>query len=1002
MVPLGQDVIELLAESAPDQAYSTEYIKALHLCVDSLSPAAKRVIKLRYNEGMKPSRIAEDLQLSPATIYEARDHYWHLVMLEGHLADLPGWIAGQQYATQLAFSETLEAFIEMESNAEAQLQTYPTDGTDAERKRAHDEPITWQDVRMVGVLCIKALARQRLACDALTAAVICIAALAYATWFGGSAKQTPIEPITGTNLQTPPIASVQIAPAPVAVIMNLTSVSDGTSDIDWPLGTELAQGEVIALQAGSALELAYRSGTSVILQGPGEFELHSPERVGMTKGRINAQVPPQAKGFTVSTAQTDFIDHGTEFIVTVDQEGRGEVVVLDGLIEARPTNPQALPSLSQPESIMLHEGFGGRIVPDEALPQSVQPVDEAHFVHHTRSWDDVVYRPRLSGSISYASPPPASLLLNEASSVDPILIPERRGVVLSEDLHLNSNNSNSLILKKQGIRLTYDQDYVIPAGTKVNSFLIHFDLDKDNSEGVVERDFMLQFNGRIVGIIEMQKYQVITDKLFGLDAIQYPETGMLRGASDPRGHPNHDYLQLSDDRRTLSVKMRLTGMDQIRVLADRTAAQPADSPEVVHLSAGVHKIDAVDNKVYKLTGKSRLGLQSKDVPIRQGAVHLNAEDTVLVFTHLLPSQVKTTSLKYLRVNGEPAVLGQNIRLVRAVNSTVVQPHGRDYQPLQTFNQTRYRGEARAYNLYTYYRSEQLAEDEDKIASFTLKQGYMATLAENEDGTGASQVFIANEGDLRVPALPYKLRGKVSFIRVFPWRWTGKKGYGGKQAPAELLDVQWRYNWGAGDESTLDMEYVLMKHNANWPSWRQINEKQGVTHLLGFNEPMQKDQANMKMEQVLRLWPKLQASGLRLGSPCTTDGTIEWLYEFMDKAKARGYRVDFITVHYYKGGWSDEKFMRWMRDIHERTGLPLWVTEFNNGARWVKGHNPSLQQNAKAISRYCKIMDECDFIERYAVFNMKDNRAVIADGQLTPAGKRYRNNPSAEAYQETKE
>ncbi|MEM9346121.1 MAG: sigma-70 family RNA polymerase sigma factor [Planctomycetota bacterium] len=69
IVPLGQDVIELLAEAAPDQAYSDDYIKALHHCVDALAPAAKRVIKLRYNEGQKPSRIAEDLGLSPATVY---------------------------------------------------------------------------------------------------------------------------------------------------------------------------------------------------------------------------------------------------------------------------------------------------------------------------------------------------------------------------------------------------------------------------------------------------------------------------------------------------------------------------------------------------------------------------------------------------------------------------------------------------------------------------------------------------------------------------------------------------------------------------------------------------------------------------------------------------------------------------------------------------------------------------------------------------------------------
>ncbi len=431
--------------------------------------------------------------------------------------------------------------------------------------------------------------------------------------------------------------------------------------------------------------------------------------------------------------------------------------------------------------------------------------------------------------------------------------------------------------------------------------------------------------------------------------------------------------------------------------ASKPAADATGAKEDVHLSEGVHAIDAVQGNRYVLDGTSQLTLESTSAPIRNGQVHLNAEDTMLVFKHFRPSQVKATYLQHLRINGEPAVLGKNVRLVRSVNATVVQPHGEDFQPLHTFNQTGYRGEPRRYSLHQYYKSDQLGEDEDQIASFTLKRGYMATLAENEDGTGASQVFIASEGDLRIASLPTKLRGKVSFVRVFPWRWTGKKGYGGKAQPAELLDVQWRYNWGAGDESTLDMEYVLMKHNPNWPSFDQINNKRGVTHLLGFNEPMQEDQADMPMAQVLRLWPKLQASGLRLGSPCTTDGTIDWLYEFLDKAKERGYRVDFITVHYYKGGWSDEKFIRWMRDIHERTGLPLWVTEFNNGARWVKGHNPNLKQNAKVLAGYCKIMDECDFIERYAVFNMKSNRAVIADGKLTPAGNRYRDNPSAQAY-----
>lgn len=431
--------------------------------------------------------------------------------------------------------------------------------------------------------------------------------------------------------------------------------------------------------------------------------------------------------------------------------------------------------------------------------------------------------------------------------------------------------------------------------------------------------------------------------------------------------------------------------------ASPSTTDKPDGPDIIRLSKGVKTLDALTGQHYELIGDSQLILRDMKAPIQAGQIHLNADDATVIFQQARPSQVNDQYLKHIRIKGQPAELNQNFRLASYVNGTIVLPHGPDYQPLTTYNQPRLQGTARTYALHQYYKSNELGEDEDKIASFTLKHGYMATLAENEDGTGASQVFIADQQDLRINQLPSKLRNKVSFIRVFPWRWTGKKGYGGKPDQANLLDVQWRYNWGAGDESTLDMEYVLMKHNANWPSWDEINNKQNVTHLLGFNEPMQKDQANMTMEQVLKRWPKMQASGLRLGSPCTTDGTIDWLYEFLDKAKELGYRVDFITVHYYKGGWSDEKFIGWMREIHERTGLPLWVTEFNNGARWVKGHNPTLEQNAAALEGYCKIMDRCEFIERYAVFNMQGNRAVIADGQLTPAGKRYRDNPSAQAY-----
>ena len=64
------------------------------------------------------------------------------------------------------------------------------------------------------------------------------------------------------------------------------------------------------------------------------------------------------------------------------------------------------------------------------------------------------------------------------------------------------------------------------------------------------------------------------------------------------------------------------------------------------------------------------------------------------------------------------------------------------------------------------------------------------------------------------------------------------------------------------------------------------------------------QANMSPGQALSLWPQLEATGMRLGSPAVADDGATpggWLDQFMSGAAARGYRVNFITLHWYGGG-----------------------------------------------------------------------------------------------------
>ncbi len=92
--------------------------------------------------------------------------------------------------------------------------------------------------------------------------------------------------------------------------------------------------EVHELAAG-VVELRTRHGALVVIEAPAAFRFESPQRLHMTKGRVAADVPPQAMGFTVVTPSGEAIDLGTRFAVDVPASGAAEVHVFDGEVVAR-------------------------------------------------------------------------------------------------------------------------------------------------------------------------------------------------------------------------------------------------------------------------------------------------------------------------------------------------------------------------------------------------------------------------------------------------------------------------------------------------------------------------------------------------------------------------------------------------------------------------------------------------------------------------------------------
>jgi catechol 2,3-dioxygenase-like lactoylglutathione lyase family enzyme len=110
-------------------------------------------------------------------------------------------------------------------------------------------------------------------------------------------------------------------------------------------------GEPYELAAG-VLELETRRGAQIVIEAPASFRFESSQRLRLTKGRIAAEVPPQAKGFTVITPSGEAIDLGTRFAVDVPASGAAEVHVFSGEVVAR-ANAKTPTSLRDGEAFSL-------------------------------------------------------------------------------------------------------------------------------------------------------------------------------------------------------------------------------------------------------------------------------------------------------------------------------------------------------------------------------------------------------------------------------------------------------------------------------------------------------------------------------------------------------------------------------------------------------------------------------------------------------------------------
>ncbi|MBP5196429.1 MAG: hypothetical protein J6035_03365 [Bacteroidaceae bacterium] len=439
------------------------------------------------------------------------------------------------------------------------------------------------------------------------------------------------------------------------------------------------------------------------------------------------------------------------------------------------------------------------------------------------------------------------------------------------------------------------------------------------------------------------------------------------------------------------------------------ARQAYQSEEYTN-AQGVKEVDycQLNGKDLDYSDEIDIHITCNDNPMTGSTVNLGSERTWLIFDNILPSKVASSYLKYVKINGQRAQLGTNCRVAIYLNGAAVIPKPDVIMECE--------GTEGSFELKNGNHSD-LGEQSNTMTSFTLRRGYMATLASGTSGSGHSRVYVADHAD-QVVTLPQSLSRRVTSVYIKPWQYLSKKGWADKGGATKgpQLRATWFWSWSAGYSSTTDMEYVPCRQHLYWPSASDVNNKT-ATASMSLNEPEHSEQHTSDVCScggTIDAWKAylqnsdFQAGGGRIGSPQPTDFDYLTKYcNYVDQNDNHS-RCDFVVTHAYWdiGNRDADTYAKYMTDecwtIWNTTGRPVWLSEMEVGASWHSSTSSVINSYDKARSYLQALLirlEESNYIERYAIYSFDywRNNMFYDDGGITPAGEVYRDHRATFAY-----
>ncbi len=181
---------------------------------------------------------------------------------------------------------------------------------------------------------------------------------------GWALDQNEAPVIRKTVWRTPSTRWITVAAACVAFSVGIWSwqnsqrafatVEKAAGVVEMTDGSAL-RGEPHEIIAGS-VSLVTARGARIVIEAPAEFYFESAQRLHMKRGRLAADVPPAAKGFTVVTPSGDAVDLGTRFGVDVPSAGAAEVHVFQGEVITKASGAHGRQNLRGGDAVMFDAG----------------------------------------------------------------------------------------------------------------------------------------------------------------------------------------------------------------------------------------------------------------------------------------------------------------------------------------------------------------------------------------------------------------------------------------------------------------------------------------------------------------------------------------------------------------------------------------------------------------------------------------------------------------------